>query len=150
VGWIQRTTEDSYIRVPQGYLPAQLRGLLGIGQRLFPFLFRNGNVEIGPIPKDTPVSLVTSMDLLGSDLPEPQRKEQLEKLGRLLETMKRELKRHNDIFASQEIMRAMLEMSKCPDLVINKGHYFGTSLMGEEPGLNDDAKRDLIGFLKTL
>jgi hypothetical protein len=150
VGWIQRTTEDSYIRVPQGYLPAQLRGLLGIGQRLFPFLFRNGNVEIGPIPKDTPVSLVTSMDLLGSDLPEPQRKEQLEKLGRLLETMKRELKRHNDIFASQEIMRAMLEMSKCPDLVINKGHYFGTSLMGEEPGLSDDAKRDLIGFLKTL
>jgi hypothetical protein len=107
-------------------------------------------VEIGPIPKDTPVSLVTSMDLLGSDLPEPQRKEQLEKLGRLLETMKRELKRHNDIFASQEIMRAMLEMSKCPDLVINKGHYFGTSLMGEEPGLSDDAKRDLIGFLKTL
>jgi len=150
VGWIQRTTEDSYIRVPQGYLPTQLRGLLGIGQRLFPFLFRNGNVEIGPIPKDTPVSLVTSMDLLGSDLPEPQRKEQLKKLAQLLETMKRELKRHNDIFASQEIMRAMLEMSRCPDLVINKGHYFGSSLMPDEPGLSDDAKRDLIGFLKTL
>ena len=44
----------------------------------------------------------------------------------------------------------MLEMSKCPDYVINKGHYFGTSLMTEEPGLSDAEKRDLIGFLKTM
>ena len=70
--------------------------------------------------------------------------------GKPVEAVYYEGGRHNDIFASQEIMRAMLEMSKCPDLVINKGHYFGTSLMLEEPGLSDDAKRDLIGFLKTL
>ena len=71
-------------------------------------------------------------------------------LLRLLGQMKRELRRGNDVFASQEIMRTMLEMSKCPDLVINKGHYFGTSLMREEPGLSDAEKRDLIGFLKTM
>ena len=29
-------------------------------------------------------------------------------------------------------------MSKCPDYVINKGHYFGTELFTEEPGLSDD------------
>jgi hypothetical protein len=34
--------------------------------------------------------------------------------------------------------------------VINKGHYFGTSLMQDEPGLTDGDKRDLIGFLKTM
>ena len=44
----------------------------------------------------------------------------------------------------------MLSMSNCPDLVINKGHYFGTNLYTEEPGLSDAEKRDLIGFLKTM
>jgi hypothetical protein len=142
VGWIQRTTAESYIKVPAGYVPDQLRGLLGTGERLFPFLFRNGNVEIGPIPKDTPVSLVTSLDLTGADLPEAQRKEQLKKLAGLLGQVQRELKRKNDIFSSQEVMKAMLDMSKCPDYVINKGHYFGTSLFPDEPGLSDDEKRD--------
>jgi hypothetical protein len=150
VGWIQRTTAESSVRVPAGYIPDGLRGLLGIGQRLFPFLFRNGSVEIGPIPKDTPVSLLTSIDVLGLDLPEAQRQEHLKKLTRLLGQMKRELKRKSDIFASQEVMRTMLDMSKCPDYVINKGHYFGTNLLPEEPGLSDQDKRDLIGFLKTM
>ena len=150
VGWIQRTTAESYIRVAEGYVPDQLRGLLGIGRRLFPFLFRNGNVEIGPIPKDTPVSLLSSVDMLGADLPEAQRREHMKKLARLLGQVKRELKRKNDIFASQEVMRAILEISKCPDYVINKGHYFGTNLMPDEPGLNDAEKRDLIAFLKTM
>ncbi len=44
----------------------------------------------------------------------------------------------------------MLSLSKCPDLVINKGHYFGTSLFTEEPGLTDREKLDLIEFLKTM
>ena len=63
VGWIQRTTTESYLRVPEGYIPDNLRGLLGIGQRLFPFLFRDGRIEIGPFPQGTPVSLVTNMDV---------------------------------------------------------------------------------------
>ena len=150
VGWIQRTTAESYVKVPDGYVPDQLRGLLGVGRRLFPFMFRNGEVEIGPIPKDTPVSLVTSIDVLGSDLPEPERKEHVKKLLALLAQVKRELRRKNDIFASQDVMRAMLAVSKCPDYVINKGHYFGTNLMPDEAGLTDAEKVDLIGFLKRM
>jgi hypothetical protein len=150
VGWIQRTTADSYLRVPQGYIPDGLRGTLGIGQRLFPFLFRDGRIEIGPIPQGTPVSLVTSMDLLGADLPREQRQEHLKRLTALLKQMKRELQRKNDVFASQEVMRAMLAVSKCPDYVINKGHYFGTGLSPASPGLTDAQKQDLIAFLKTM
>jgi len=150
VGWIQRTTADSVIRVPRGYVPEHLRGLLGLGQRLFPFFFRNGEIVIGPIPKGTPVSLFTSMDVTGSDLPEPARGEQRKKLLKLLGQVKDELKRGRDIFTNREIMETMLSMSKCPDLVINKGHYFGTELFSEEPGLSDAEKRDLIGFLKTM
>ncbi|HEV3075594.1 MAG TPA: hypothetical protein VHB47_14330 [Thermoanaerobaculia bacterium] len=44
----------------------------------------------------------------------------------------------------------LLELSKCPDLVVNRGHYFGTSYFKEEPGLSDDDKRALIEFLKTF
>src|SRR6185503_6035683 len=150
VGWIQRTTAESYIRVPEGYIPEGLRGLLGTGRRLFPFLFREGRIEIGPIPQGTPVSLVTSMDVLGAEMPPEQQREHRRRLTELLKTMKRELQRKNDVFASQEVMRAMLAVSKCPDYVINKGHYFGTSLLPDEPGLTDAEKRDLIGFLKTL
>jgi hypothetical protein len=150
VGWIQRTTTDSFIRVPKGYIPGYLRPLLGIGQRFFPMFFRDGQLEIGPIPKGTPVSLVTSMDILGADLPEAERDRHRDDLRTLLKQIKRELKRGNDVFGNRNIMETMLKMSNCPDLVINKGHYFGTNLFTEEPGLSDAEKRDLIGFLKTM
>jgi hypothetical protein len=150
VGIIQRTSEDSYINVPRGYVPDGLSPLLGIGARLFPMFFRNGEVMIGPIPKGTPVSLFTSIDFTGADLPDAQRREQQKRLLALFKQIKQELKRGTDIFADRNIMESMLQMSKCPDLVINKGHYFGTSYFPEEPGLSDAEKTDLIAFLKRM
>jgi hypothetical protein len=41
-------------------------------------------------------------------------------------------------------------MSKCPDFVVDRGHYFGTGAFKEEPGLSDEDKRALIEFLKTF
>src|SRR5205814_6450053 len=52
------------------------------------------------------------------------------------------------VFAN--LVEPMLEVSKCPDYVINRGHYFGTDFFSEEPGLSDQDKRALIEFLKTL
>jgi len=43
-----------------------------------------------------------------------------------------------------------LAVSKCPDFVVNRGHYFGTDYFGEESGLSDAEKRALISYLKTL
>ena len=37
----------------------------------------------------------------------------------------------------------LLSVSKCPDFIVNKGHYFGTNL-------SDDDKYALIEFLKTF
>ena len=48
------------------------------------------------------------------------------------------------------LVEPMLELSKCKDFVVNRGHYFGTDQFAEEPGLSDAQKRDLIEFLKTL
>jgi hypothetical protein len=44
----------------------------------------------------------------------------------------------------------MMDLSKCPDYVVNRGHYFGTSAFAEEPGLSDNDKRALIEFIKTF
>src|SRR6202008_4575094 len=54
----------------------------------------------------------------------------------------------------------LLELSKCRDFVVNRGHYFGTAQFnqqetlsadeksfGREPVLSDDDKRALIAFL---
>ena len=34
---------------------------------------------------------------------------------------------------SPPLVRPLLELSKCPDFVVNRGHYFGTSVFKEEP-----------------
>ena len=63
----------------------------------------------------------------------------------------RELKGRRDfdvVFAA--LADDMLAVSKCKDLVVNKGHYFGTAYFTEEPGLSDGDKRALIAFLKTF
>ena len=53
--------------VPEGYVPDDLRPLLGVGQRLFPFLFsetaRSRSVRF---PKGIPVGLLANLDLLGA------------------------------------------------------------------------------------
>ena len=34
----------------------------------------------------------------------------------------------------------MLELSKCPDFVVNRGHYFGTAQFNQQDGLSADEK----------
>jgi hypothetical protein len=55
---------------------------------------------------------------------------------------------HLDSAAAKELLRAevapaLWKVSKCPDFVEDRGHYFGTDLA-------DADKRALIEFLKTL
>ena len=44
----------------------------------------------------------------------------------------------------------LVKLSKCPDYVVNRGHYFGTDKFTEEPGLSDADKRALIEYVKTF
>jgi hypothetical protein len=102
VGIIDRTTVDSYVEVSEAYIPDYLRGLVGIGRRLFPFLVGGSDysVRIGPFPKGMPVSLLTSMDLAGSDLPDQEREEHRKRLLTLPKRAKNELKESRDLAAS--------------------------------------------------
>ena len=119
-----------------------------------------GGIEIGPIPKGTPVNLLANMQICRPDTPE--RAEQpgaRQAAARAAVKTQAAISRRCRPDASDEearrvftrlSCRAMLELSKCPDFVVNRGHYFGTDLFKEEPGLSDDDKRALIEFLKTL
>jgi len=156
-GVIDRTTQTSYIRIAPGYLPDFLKPLLGLGQRFFPWLFRNDEVVLGPVPKGTPVELLSNIDLLGeSTAPQDQLKHQEQVLNLLLK-MKHDLAalppgtsdaEADKVFAN--LVPGLLQLSKCPDYIVNRGHYFGTSYFQEEPGLSDDDKRALIEYLKTF
>jgi hypothetical protein len=151
VGVIDRTTVESFIWVPEGYVPGGLRPLLGLGRRLFPFLFSEGSVEIGPIPAGYPVSLLANVDILGpGDQTRDERRDRTKSLLRLLKQVKDDAKRGRDAFSNPETMEMFLSLSKCKDFVVNKGHYFGTSYQTEEPALGDDDKRALIAFLKQM
>ena len=156
-GVIDRTTDTSYLRVPTGYLPDFLQSLVGFGQRIFPSLFGEGGLEIGPIPKGTPVNLLSNLDLLGEDLDVAGQKDQRKKVFDLLWKMQHDLHRlprnATDEQARQQfanLVEPMLALSKCPDFVVNRGHYFGTSYFNEEPPLSDDDKWALIEFMKTF
>jgi cytochrome c2 len=151
VGHIDRTTADSYIWVPEGYIPAQLRALVGIGRRLFPFLFHNGDVRIGPIPKGVPTSLLGNTDMLAAEAPLGERLQHQKVLLDLLIKAKHDLKNDPGNPARfRNLVPDLVRLSKCRDYVTNKGHYFGTSYFAEEPGLTDLDKRALIAFLKTF
>ena len=98
-----------------------------------------------------PVGLMTNMDFLGDELPEAERGAHRRKVLALLKDATAALKDTKDFAATlARLVDAMLDISKCKDLVVNKGHYFGTDYFTEEPGLSDGDKLALIAFLKTF
>ncbi|MCC6428227.1 MAG: hypothetical protein IT435_15570 [Phycisphaerales bacterium] len=136
---IWRTKERSYIELEREILPRTLR----------PFCDEVTDAEtgrthkvlrIGPIPAGTPINLLANLDPDLGDLVRLAPKLKLALLKVNLEKM--------DDTAAREMMRKelladLLAASKCPDLVTDKGHEFGSELPDED-------KRALIEYLKTL
>jgi len=156
---IDRTDRPTYLRVPEGYLPQILRQR-ELAKRVTPAIIGDGGIEIGPIPAGTPVNLLSNVELV-VDNPTPQQKlEHAAKLAKLVKALI-QVKLALDQLPSnateeqrgkafEPLARPLLALSKCPDFVVNRGHYFGTDLFKEEPGLSDYDKRALIEFLKTF
>ena len=136
VGVIDRITVDSYLEVPESYISPPLRPLLGLTRRIFPFLGgEGGSIRVGPFPKGMPIGLITNIDVLGEDLPPAERERHKDRLKNLVKRALRELKGQTDFgSALAGLAEDMLAISKCKDLVVNKGHYFGTDYFKEEPG----------------
>ncbi len=135
-GVIDRTTTTSYLRVAPGYVPDFLKVLPS---------FRDG-IELGPIPKGTPVNLIANLNL-------ENRKGMIKLLPRLVRALKSLPPDASDrqaraVFAP--LVDEMLALNTCPDFVVNRGHYFGTGYLPGETGLSDDDKKALIAFLKRM
>ena len=153
-GMIQRTTQTSYIKIATGYLPDALQSLV----RESELLDENKNLVIGPIPKGTPVGLLTNINPLSETRDPAERLEYEKKLLKLVIQLGRDLKKLGQQPSDAEarkvfsnVVNQMLDLSKCPDLIVNRGHYFGTDMAaGGEPALSDDEKQALIAFLKRF
>ena len=103
---------------------------------------RMGDLEVGPIPQGTPVNLIMNLNPRAGP-------------GALLEAgaamARGMLRAHAKDLGPAQALRAfeteagasLLEASKCPDFVLDRGHWFAE-------GLSDDEKAQLKAFLKTL
>ena len=170
-GVIDRTTDRSFVSIPVGFVPEALTPLQGVFHRWLPGLVDSGgDITIGPIPKGTPVGLLANIRLLAeSDNPEVKTKHARELADFALKLQGDLLKAPANASDAdlrqrfENLKDPLLALSKCPDLVVNRGHYFGTAqfnqqegltqeekAFGTEPVLSDDQKRDLIAFLKTF
>jgi hypothetical protein len=108
-----------------------------------------GDLRVGPLPKGTPVNALMNLNpeaslthLIGA--------------GRGLATAIGKLRADDARPAGRRLGDdqrlaiferdagpALMKASKCPDFVLDRGHYFGESL-------TDEDKEALIAFLKTL
>jgi hypothetical protein len=156
-GVIDRTTKRSYLWMPTGYLPDVLQPLVGPLSRYLPWVFQADGVRIGPIPAGTPVDLLANMELVSEDPDPAVRLKNAEKMIKLVIKARHDLvntsEDMNDDQARQnfaDLVEPLFALSKCPDYVVGRGHYFGTAYFKEEPGLSDADKLALIEFLKTF
>ena len=149
-GLIDRTTVTSWVRIPTGYLPDVIKASREVLNWLVPVFDQKG-IEIGPIPAGTPVDLLASLDPLppvGASLRErvAHDKAVVKVVIQLLHDLKALPQGATDEQARQVFANAgeqLFALSKCPDYIVNRGHYFGTQL-------SDADKQALIAFLKTF
>ena len=170
-GSIDRTTERSNVTIPVGYVPEALQPLQGTLHRWLPWLVaEGGDVVLGPIPKGVPVNLLANLRLRAESDSLADKAMHVKDVATLLIKLKGDLKSlpagasDDELRAKFADLRApMMKLSKCPDFVVNRGHYFGTAefnkqdglsndekAFGKEPELSDADKRALIAFLKTF
>ncbi|MGV8988821.1 MAG: hypothetical protein ACOH2H_21415 [Cypionkella sp.] len=158
VGHMARTTQTSWLKIPKGFIPSALYWTKWPVNALFPTLFTDdGDVQIGPIPKGTPIGLLGNFDPLSESRGLWARAGRAQELVGLFLRVRHDLSAMpvgaDDATAAKilgPLGRQLYETGTCPDYEMNRGHYFGTDLLPEEPGLSDADKNALIEYLKTL
>jgi hypothetical protein len=171
-GFIARTTERSSLAIPVRSVPIELKSLVdGLHGAPFQRVFdKDGNFALGPIPKGFPIGLAANYQPLTDNLTISERLAHVFNFNQLV--AKAALTFPSlDPSADDATLLAwagklgdpLLKLNKCPDFVVNRGHYFGTAKFndtaglsdneksfGSEPPLSDDDKRALIEFIKTF
>ena len=170
-GTIVRTTERSFLYIPRRSIPGELKNLFDkLPDQPFQRVFdRNGSIKLGPVPKGFPIRLAASYQPLAD---RATFKDKAAHAGNFLQLVKSVGRNWSSLDPSDDakllawtanLRGPLLKMSKCPDYVVNRGHYFGTAKFNETDGLSDDEKvfaaetplsdddkRALIEFIKTF
>ena len=127
-----------------------LRDAQDVLQLIAPKLFNQGGLEIGPIPAGTPIDLLTNFEPLPPTSSLRERlahdKAVVKAVAQLIRDLKALPPGATDDQARQvfsNVGEQLFALSKCPDYVVNRGHYFGSNL-------GDADKKALIAFLKTF
>ena len=114
-----------------------------VGLLLYFINGRWGDLKIGPIPKGTPVNLLANMN--------PEDHEGTQGTIKVLTSALAEIKSKNlgkeetDKIMAERVAPALMEASRCPDFVMDKGHYFPWF-----DRMSDSDKECLIELLKTF
>ncbi|HEX8489941.1 MAG TPA: hypothetical protein VF626_02885, partial [Chthoniobacterales bacterium] len=125
-----------------GYLAVSL-GVL-IGALLYTLSGKLGEVRIGPIPKGTPVNLLANAN------PDADPVELKKTIKLTLRTLTEIDSKHLRDEEANKLMRekiapALMKVSKCPDFVMDEGHYFEWF-----HSMTEEDKNALIELLKTF
>ena len=141
------TTTRSYLIISRGFLPDFLQVLVDPLHRWFPWLIGEKGVKIGPIRGGMPVNLLANIDMDKKD----QVAWLLLKIAKDLSALPEGASDEEARKALADLIPPLLEVSKCPDFVVNSGHYFGTDYAVKgRAGLSVEDKRALIEFMKTF
>jgi hypothetical protein len=170
-GWIDRTDQRSFIFIPNYYVQRVREHVGPIARRIIDKqLDEGGFLRIGPVPKGTPVNLLANLQPLSETKVPSEIVRHYDQLFDLLKTLKVDLLTEPSTADDAALRKhfsdsrdGLMALNKCPDFVVNRGHYFGTAqfnategltedekAFGTEPVLSDDDKNALIEFLKTL
>lgn len=158
-GYMYRTTAPSCLSLDGRAFPPLLQKLSGVLHWLAPWAIdENGGLALGPVPKDFPINALLNTKLL-PDNDETEMLDHLIKIGKATPTLLRAFKEFGGAckpeqladpgvqYKSENVVRktrlidTLVGISKCPDYVVNRGHYFGA-------GLPDGDKEALIEYLK--
>lgn len=174
VGLIDRTPQQTSLVISQNYLSGVV-GLLTDKEKglLRQLVDKNGDIHLGPIPKGMPINLLASIQPL-AESKDP--KSIAAHYGQILDALVKLNKIKVGIALAggkpddEQLRRAfaplrgpLMSLSKCPDFVVNRGHYFGTDQFGrgvtpderqwgadKEHPLSPEDKRALIAYLMTF
>jgi hypothetical protein len=170
-GKIDRTDERSFIHIPSYYVQKVREHVGPIARRIIDNrLDEGGFIQLGPIPKGTPVNLLANLQPLAETKTPSEIIKHYDELFDLLATLKVDLLTDPNTADDTALRKhfsdtreGLMALNKCPDFVVNRGHYFGTAKFNEtegltedekaygtEPVLSDGDKNALIEFLKTL
>ena len=133
---IWRTTQECHLQVQGAVIPEPLRTLLR------PHMDPDGYFRLGPIPQGTPINLLANID------PDTDPKDLVALCLKIKGVMRQIKSQSLDSAAAKELMKTqvaplLFKASRCPDLIEDRGHYFGVDLAEAD-------KRALIEYLKTL